>query len=259
MWNRRELKAYAKDFLRRNYWKAFIVVLITGLLTGGGSSVSNSGNSQQLENDFYFGEQMELPGNIDNPSFVIDQVGRFVKSPFFIVGVGVFTLASIVIAIVLITLGFVAEVGQSRFFLDGFKGDVNISKLFSAFNSKEYLPVVKAQLLRSIYIFLWTLLFIIPGIIKSIEYRFVPYILAENSNLTPSEAISRSRELTRGHKMEIFVLGLSFFWWYLLGAITWGIGLFFINPYIEATYARLYNVLSKKDLDYEFVDFNKVI
>ena len=77
----------------------------------------------------------------------------------------------------------------------------------------------------------------------------VPYLLTNNSNLTSSEAIEISKELTNGHKIDMFVLILSFMGWYLLGILFFGIGVFFVNPYYEATKARLYVVLSGNDFD----------
>lgn len=76
------------------------------------------------------------------------------------------------------------------------------------------------------------------------EYSMVPYILSEESNLPPNEVIRKSREMTKGHKMDMFILDLSFFGWYLLGVLFFGIGGIFVNPYKEATIARLYNILS---------------
>lgn len=75
----------------------------------------------------------------------------------------------------------------------------------------------------------------------------VPYILAEEPELDPNEIITRSREITDGHKFDMFVLGLSFIGWRLLGLLFFGIGIIFVYPYEEATYAQLYNVLSGND------------
>src|SRR5699024_7626307 len=122
-----------------------------------------------------------------------------------------------------------------------------VGALFSTFNSDEYMPIVKTQFMKNVYIFLWTLLFIIPGIIKSYEYRFVPYILAENPHLPTGEVLAISKDLTDGRKMEIFILDLSFIGWDILGLFFFGIGTFFVDPYVETTNARLYEVLSGRD------------
>ena len=93
--------------------------------------------------------------------------------------------------------------------------------------------------LKDLYIFLWSLLFIIPGIVKSYEYRFIPYILAENPNISVDEAFKLSKSMTDNQKGDIFILDLSFFGWYLLGMLTI-IGTVFVTPYHEATNAQLY-------------------
>lgn len=257
MWSRREIKAYAKNFLRQNYWKSFLVVLITLFLIGGTGDVgkSNSVEEAQMNINNITNEEQFFPENFDNPSNVYEFTNDMVLSPLAKIGIGVVTVSSILMVILLLTLGFVAEVGQSRFFLDGFKGDVNIGKLFSGFNSKEYLPIVKAQALAFLYIFLWTFVFIIPGIIKQYQYRYVPYLLAEDSTLSPREALDKSKELTRGHKWDIFVLDLSFILWNMLGIVTFGIAPLFVAPYVEATNARLYTILSDNSYD-DFIDYN---
>ena len=95
--------------------------------------------------------------------------------------------------------------------------------------------------LRDLFIGLWSLLFIIPGIIKSYEYRMVAYILADQPELTRKEAFELSRKMMNGNKWNAFVLDLSFIGWGFLAAITFGIlGVFYVNPYIQHTDAALY-------------------
>ncbi|MDY0234789.1 MAG: DUF975 family protein [Gudongella sp.] len=257
MWTRPDIKNYAKNFLRKYYWKAFVVCLIATLLSGGGSSKSNSNNNSNNDTTYYGNDynvieefEKDLPFEFNNPVF--NFATRNFRSPLFMIGGGLLSLMIVASIVLLITIGFAIEVGQSRFFLRGFEDDVSIGKLFSTFNSEEYLPIVKTQFLRGLYNLLWAFLLIIPGIVKHYEYRFVPYILAEKPNLSANDVISRSREITRGHKMDMFVLDLSFIGWYLLGGLFFGIGVFFVDPYSEATYARLYNILSGKDQDSEF-------
>jgi len=113
------------------------------------------------------------------------------------------------------------------------------------------MPIIKAQGLAFLSILLWTFVFIIPGIIKGYQYRYVPYLLAEDTSLSPKEALSKSKQMTMGHKLDIFVLDLSFILWNLLGLLTFGISAYFVAPYVEATNARLYNVL-KDGTDMQF-------
>ena len=97
-------------------------------------------------------------------------------------------------------------------------------------------------LMISIFSFLWSLLFIVPGIIKSLSYSMAPYILIENDYyMTPMDAIRESQRIMQGHKMELFVLYLSFIGWYLLSFITCGLVMFYVDPYINMTVVNFYN------------------
>ena len=108
---------------------------------------------------------------------------------------------------------------------------------------------------REIKIFLWSLLFVIPGVIKSYEYSMVPYILAENPQMPTDRAFELSKLMTRGEKWKIFVLDLSFLGWKILGVLCCGIGGIFLAPYIEATYAELYQVMREKALGLGFSNY----
>ena len=105
-------------------------------------------------------------------------------------------------------------------------------RIWNVFNSPEYHNVVKTLLMRDLYIFLWSLLLVIPGIIKSYQYYFVPELLVEHPDMSTDEILNLSKEMTMGHKWELFVFGLSFLGWELLSAFTFGItGIFFSDPY----------------------------
>ena len=107
----------------------------------------------------------------------------------------------------------------------------------------DFWSAFKVTFLVGLYTFLWSLLFVIPGIIKSYAYSMSLYILAENKGKSAKECIKESMEMTDGHKMELFVLGLSFIGWALLGALTLGIAYIWITPYMLATYANAYRSL----------------
>lgn len=98
-------------------------------------------------------------------------------------------------------------------------------------------------LLVGVFTFLWSLLFWIPGIIKALSYSMSFYILADDPSLTASQALEISKEITKGHKMEIFVLELSFIGWMLLSVITCGIALIYVIPYMETTMANFYQTI----------------
>ena len=120
---------------------------------------------------------------------------------------------------------------------DGIQPD--IKELFNHFD--KLLIAFKVNILTAVFTFLWSLLLFIPGIIKRYAYSQAMYIIAENPNLGGREALKLSEEMMKGHKMELFVLELSFLGWHLLGAMTFFIGYIWIAPYINATMANYYN------------------
>ena len=95
-------------------------------------------------------------------------------------------------------------------------------------------------LLKDVFVTLWSLLFVIPGIIKYYSYSMANYILAENPEMKALDAITESKKLMKGYKFKLFVLDLSFFLWYLLEAITLGLAGIYVQPYVEATKANFY-------------------
>ncbi len=114
-----------------------------------------------------------------------------------------------------------------------------VKDTFSGFD--DFWSAFKVNFLSTLFTTLWSLLLIIPGIIKSYSYSMSMFILAENKGMSALEAIRRSKEMMDGHKMDLFVLWLSFIGWYLLGIITLGIGFIWIAPYIYASTANFYN------------------
>ena len=108
------------------------------------------------------------------------------------------------------------------------------------FGKGHYWRNVLGMFLVSLFIGLWTLLFIVPGIIKSYAYALTPYILIDNPELSPNEARLKSIEMMRGHKGKLFGLDLSFIGWILLGILSLGIGFIWISPYMKTTRAAFY-------------------
>lgn len=253
MWSRIELKDKAKLFLKQHYWKAFLVTLIMAIV--GANGVSNTFEIKLNSNNNFnntFSERLssfEFPDEVFNYNDYFDYAGNMnLDTSISMFGFDlpiVLTLAHIIgLAIVAIVIGIfisnIIGVGGAKFFLDGTQDKVEVDNLIFGFKSPHYLNMVKVIFIKDLYIVLWTLLFIIPGIIKSFEYMMVPYILAENPELDSSTAIDMSRKMTDGHKLDIFVLGLTFIGWYILGTLLLGIGVLFVYPYTEATYAELY-------------------
>lgn len=120
----------------------------------------------------------------------------------------------------------------------------NVRELFDHFN--EFWGAFKVSFFVGLFTALWSLLFWIPGIIKALSYSMSMYILAENPQMGALEAINRSKAMMNGHKMDLFVLQLSFIGWHLLGAFTFGIAYVWITPYISATTANFYNSIKNQ-------------
>lgn len=185
-------------------------------------------------------------------------LAKLLGSPFGIVAAALTGFAALLaIAITLVITVFVLNpisVGGSRFFLDNAEsayqdndGKPTPSTLLYAFSSGNYGTIVVTMLLKAVYLFLWTLLLIIPGIIKAYEYRMVPYLLADCPELSREEIFSLSKDMMYGSKWSAFVLDLSFIGWGLLNAITLGlVGIFYSNPYKNATDAELYLELKRQ-------------
>lgn len=108
---------------------------------------------------------------------------------------------------------------------------------------------IALTLLIQIFVMLWSLLLLIPGIIKSLSYSMAFYVLADNPQMSAMEALNESKEIMKGHKWEFFVLNLSFILWILLGAITFGLGFIYVMPYMRATTANFYNSIKVKTTD----------
>ncbi len=233
MWERAFLKQNAKLVLNTNYWMAFAVSLVAGFLVGGSSGGGGAGTTvTNLTSGNYSG--------------FASQIDSFISA----IGLGVIVSVISVAALMGIAYSvFVANpisVGKTRYYVRSRAEVSRFTLLFSSFQNNAYSGAVKTMFLRDVYLFLWTLLLIIPGIIKGYAYRMVPYILADNPNIGAARAIELSDQMTKGEKLDIFVLDLSFLGWILLGSLACGIGVLFVNPYVEATNAELYAALKDK-------------
>lgn len=123
----------------------------------------------------------------------------------------------------------------------------SIGNVFIWFSEgKRFLKSFLLYLLVNLYLFLWTLLFIIPGIIKSFSYSMTYFILNDYPEYTANQAITESRHMMNGHKMDYFLLCLSFLGWFILSILTVGIGFLWLAPYFYATSAAFYEEISKE-------------
>lgn len=158
----------------------------------------------------------------------------------------------IIAAIVSFVIGGVIELGLHKFFLKQYNGEeYTISDLFSQFFN--FGGGFCLRLLTGIYTVLWTMLFIIPGIIKSYSYAMAPYIMVEHPEWGANECITRSREMMNGHKFELFCLELSFIGWAILSIFTLGIGNLFLTPYTQAARTAFYRNLRPVELRAEVI------
>lgn len=117
------------------------------------------------------------------------------------------------------------------------------ARLFDGYGN--FGKVLGLELLSTIYIMLWSCLFVIPGIVKFYSYAMAPFILQDNPDIKVNEAINQSKEMMNGHKSELFCLHFSFIGWYIVGAITLGIAMLWITPYVSAAEAEFYRNLKR--------------
>jgi uncharacterized membrane protein len=115
-----------------------------------------------------------------------------------------------------------------------------VVNVFDGFRSNNLPKAFECFLRVDVLVFLWSLLLIVPGIIKSIAYGFTYFIASENPSMTPKEAQAESIRITRGYKWQLFVVYLSFIPWILFAIVTFGVGFFYVKPYMNATIAATY-------------------
>ena len=118
------------------------------------------------------------------------------------------------------------------------EGKYELGKLMLGYN--DFGRILGTQLLGAVYIILWSLLLIVPGIIKSFSYAMTSYILYDDKELSYNAAIEKSMAMMKGHKLKWFYLNLTFIGWILLALLTLGIGFLWLNPYMSASYAQFY-------------------
>ena len=272
--NRKILKENAKASLKRKQGEAIFISFIMSLFAGGSSFSFNFGGTGGATTDSgYYEDSSGAYGDIfsDMPEETFE---TFII--FMAILLMVFIGIALVSSLISIFLAPVFNVGGNRFFLKLRKGaPTGISEIIGNFKDGNYKNLVKVSFFKFIQIFLWTLLFIIPGLIKSFEYMLVDYILAVRPDIDHKTALNMSKRLMDGHKGDAFVLGLSFWGWQLLSIFgTCGIlSIVYVNPYIYATLAEFYayvradgikkGIITPQDLpDYESpsasYDFNPV-
>jgi uncharacterized membrane protein len=119
-------------------------------------------------------------------------------------------------------------------------GDAAITRNTVRLAFSDYVRNAVSILLVYLYTLLWTLLFIVPGIIKGLAYSLTPFIVKDNPQLSPNQAINLSMKMMKGHKFDLFYLYLSFIGWIFLAILTLGIGLLWVIPYMQTSMAAFY-------------------
>lgn len=280
MWNRAELKGKAKFSFKRNYWKSVLISLLLTLIVGGGGTGAssaassfrngmNNGYHSSQDSDYsdiydydeYDYDDYDNYDNYDNYDDYEGSINDFKQgfkegmSDYSPVGwmatLAIFGITFIIIFILIMTAVILidvficnpVEVGCKRYFLRNLNEKAQVGNIGYAFDNN-YKNITKTMFFRDLYTVLWTLLLIIPGIVKSYEYQMIPYLLAENPQMTKEQAFAESKRMMTGQKWRAFVLDLSFIGWNILSALTLGIlGIFYVQPYMDATHAALYEAL----------------
>lgn len=226
MWYRQDLKARGKDVFQRNYWMTVLVTFIWSFIASGGASFSTT-----------YGK---IKDQSSSHHLYLDE--RIMGMLIIVIVVGV--IISIVTVALKVFLFNPLIVGCNRFYMENRIMPSRIEALSYVFKTGCYWNVVKTMFMMDLFVFLWTLLFVVPGIIKGYEYFMIPYILSENPAMDYKRAFEISKKTMKGQKGEAFILDLSFIGWNFLGVCTCGIlSVFWVSPYIKSTHAELYAVL----------------
>ena len=204
----------ARDSLAGNWGRSILVAFVAALL---GGTASTAGGSINLE-DYQ----------------------QLMQYEFLVPILKVLAVYTTIASIVSFILGGAVQLGYCTYLLKQYdNSEPKFADLFSHF-STNFGGGFCLKLLTSIYITLWSMLLIIPGIVKAYAYSMAPYIMAENPHLTAGQCLAESQALMKGHKFELFLLDLSFIGWILLSALTLGIGSILLTPYTSAARTAFY-------------------
>ncbi len=259
--DRKQLKQAGKNLFQKNYWYSVIVAFL--MLFTGSTTTSPSFNFSFNTTSSGDVSSGELFGGGDFEYFLEEFLQEPVAIAVIIAIIAVIAVASV--------LGYFIfnsfRCGGIRYFLKSRKNQpTEIKEVFENFKDKTNFNIAKVTFFRDLSVFLWSLLFIIPGIIKSYEYWAIDYILAVRPNIDKDEAKRLSKILMDGNKADLFVLSLSFYGWILLSIFTMGLlNIFYLNPYMQATFVEFFSDIRLQALamgkitpndipDYEFID-----
>ena len=226
MWNRAELKMRGNMAFKKNYVSAVVVALLMGIF--GTVSGESSARRVSENSDIY-------SGNLFNAEMITGLLA------------GIATVVILIVLVAKVFVGNLLKMGGYRFFILNQTAQPGIGTLLDGFRSGHYVNIVLAMFLRDLFTALWSLLLVVPGIVKHYEYLMVSYIIAENPAMDYKEAFQISKQMMDGEKMEAFIMDLSFLGWYLLSAVTCGLlAIFYVNPYVQASFAEMYTFNKQK-------------
>lgn len=239
MRNASSFRQQAREALSGNWPTAIITTLVAGLL-GGSMFVQQTGmnlvtTSQQTV------QNQDIQYNLPEGGYGSNALlGAAVLGGSLVL---IISLAQFLIG------GFVS-LGLIQFNMNLIdKKPVDFMDIFS--KSDMFVKALFLRLRLTVFIFLWTLLLIIPGIIKSYSYSMSGFIMTENPEISSKEAIEVSMKMMAGNKWRLFCLQLSFIGWYILGLMACGIGVFFVQPYVNAAIAAFYDDVSRNPIEME--------
>ena len=235
-----QLKDNAKSILKTTYWMSFLGCFIMSIIEYVASTLGNSVKNIGATSDMGDYSKYLERGDYERALEEIANMSSEQNPVFSIIG----SIISICITIFVLNL---IRVGLKKMFLNArATRKADIGDMFKPFS--DYVGTMKTMFFHDLYIGLWSLLFIIPGIIKMYSYYMVPYIVAENPNIDTARAFEISKKTMDGEKGKAFYMHLSFIGWYLLGVLACCIGGLFVNPYAHATYAEFYAYVKQKAL-----------
>ena len=234
MWSRSELKTNAKTALKNFFWKGLLAIIIVSAISGLVSSILQgivgAVTGEQLVSTLNPEALQAIQDGADATEVLAAQQSEGASAAQSILG--------ILQLVANIFLVFPIIVGLNRFFEKSRGVKTGFGELFVPL--KNCVNVGFTMLWMGIKVFLWSLLLIVPGIIKSYEYSMVPYILAENPSISGKRAFQISKAMTKGHKWDLFVLELSFILWIIGTVCTCGLLGIYLSPYMQATMTEAY-------------------
>ena len=278
MFSRKDFKKKARTSLKQNYWRAVIVAFLALLLINEGyqfvslnmgdesaKAINNQITNFQVLDDILSGFNSYVESSNASKGVLAIFANSIASANSFLLGTlngfnQIFfheRIAGGVIIFIGVIIGFLfwlfvsnsIEIGRNRFFIERVKHkNTPFDRLLYVFRTKKILHVTKIMFFKQLYLLLWSLT-IVGAFIKHYSYLMIPYILAENPNISKKDAFKLSRQIMDGQKWNCFKMDLSFIGWKVLGLLTFNItNLLITEPYYQMTYAHIYMHFREKEL-----------